>query len=289
VGRAQCNDSYWHGVFGGLYLRHLRGAVWANLAEAEGILRSSEPMAFEVVDLDGDGSDEVWVHSGAFSALVAPARGGAVEEWTLFARRTNLADTLTRRREAYHRDVTPAPAHAAVDDGGMPSIHALEEGLRFDTLPPADRDDRAIGVVRILEAGLDAAAYQAADYDPLRSWAREALAHRVVQGPEGVVVHLLAAGAGALSVDVALSSDGALSLSYRWDPGAFPRDALFAPELSLNGEVAMKLHPEPAQVWRFDIATVSKSERGAETSVQGVSVTPLWPASLGEARVVLRP
>ncbi|MHB1192236.1 MAG: alpha-amylase/4-alpha-glucanotransferase domain-containing protein [Longimicrobiales bacterium] len=288
VGRAQCNDSYWHGVFGGLYLRHLRGAVWANLADAEGILRRGEPMAFDVVDLDGDGSDEIWVHSGAFSALVAPARGGAVEEWTLFARRTNLADTLTRRREAYHRDVAPAHAHAPADDGGMPSIHALEEGLRFDTLPPADRDERAIGVVRILEAELDAAAYEAADYDPLRSWARERLAHRVVQDEHGVTVHLLAAGPGALRVEVALAPDGALSLSYRWDPGAFPRDALFAPELSLNGEVAIELHPEPKEVWRFDIATVSKSEKGADTSVQGVSVTPLWPAALGEAQVVLR-
>jgi alpha-amylase/alpha-mannosidase (GH57 family) len=289
VGRAQCNDSYWHGVFGGLYLRHLRGAVWANLAEAEGILRSGEPLAFEVLDLDGDGSDEIWVHSGACSGLVAPARGGAVEEWTIFARRANLADTLTRRREAYHRDVALAPAHAAVDDGGMPSIHALEEGLRFDTLPPADRDDRAIGVVRILEAGLEAAAYEAADYDPLRSWARETLAHRVVQDAGGVVVHLFAAGPGALRVEVGFGTDGALSLSYLWDPGAFPPDARFAPELSLNGEVAMAFHPEPKEVWRFDITTVSKSEKGADTSVQGVSVTPLWPAALGEARVVLRP
>src|SRR2546422_9178916 len=26
IGRAQCNDAYWHGVFGGLYLPHLRTA-----------------------------------------------------------------------------------------------------------------------------------------------------------------------------------------------------------------------------------------------------------------------
>src|SRR5665647_3810589 len=29
--RAQCNDVYWHGVFGGLYLNHLREAAYANL------------------------------------------------------------------------------------------------------------------------------------------------------------------------------------------------------------------------------------------------------------------
>jgi alpha-amylase/alpha-mannosidase (GH57 family) len=289
VGRAQCNDAYWHGVFGGLYLRHLRGAVWANLAEAEAILRSGEPMAFEVVDLDGDGQDEIWVHSGAFSALVAPARGGAVEEWTLFARRANLADTLTRRREAYHRDAAPAPVHAPADEGGMPSIHALEEGLRFDTLPPVDPDGRAIGVPRVVQRGLGASAYAAADYDPLRTWARETLAHRVVQDADGVVIHLAAGGPGGLRAEVAFTPDGALSLSYRWDAAAFPRDARFAPELSLNGAPAMEFHPEPEDVWRYDIATVSKSEKGSDTSVQGVSVTPLWPAALGEARVVLRP
>ena len=34
--------------------------------------------------------------------MVSPARGGAVEELSRFALGENLADTLTRRREAYH-------------------------------------------------------------------------------------------------------------------------------------------------------------------------------------------
>ena len=36
IGRAQCNDAYWHGVFGGLYLPHLRDAIWRNLARGGG-------------------------------------------------------------------------------------------------------------------------------------------------------------------------------------------------------------------------------------------------------------
>ena len=32
--RAQANDAYWHGLFGGLYLPHLRRAVWNNLRRA---------------------------------------------------------------------------------------------------------------------------------------------------------------------------------------------------------------------------------------------------------------
>jgi alpha-amylase/alpha-mannosidase (GH57 family) len=77
IGRAQCNDAYWHGVFGGLYLPHLRRAVWHQLALAEGELRRGEPLGVDRLDLDGDGFEELWIHSPAFSALVSPRRGGA--------------------------------------------------------------------------------------------------------------------------------------------------------------------------------------------------------------------
>src|ERR1700680_2159692 len=33
--RAQCNDAYWHGIFGGLYAPHLRSALWRELVLAE--------------------------------------------------------------------------------------------------------------------------------------------------------------------------------------------------------------------------------------------------------------
>lgn len=287
VGRAQCNDSYWHGVFGGLYLRHLRGAVWTNLAEAEGLLRAGEILAYDVVDLDGDGHDEVWVHSSAFSALVAPARGGVVEELTVFALGRNLADTLTRRREAYHRNTPVTVIHPTDDQIGMPSIHALEDGLRFEQLPPADREERGIGVARVLPGSVTVEAYQEGDYDELRSWARAPMELAVVRDERGLVLHLAAGGAGALRIDVCLDEHGTLTLMYQWDPSAFPEQARFAPEFSLNGDVDLTFDPEPDTVWRYDICTVSKSEKGAETSVQGVSVTPLWPVELGEARVVL--
>ncbi|HET9038798.1 MAG TPA: alpha-amylase/4-alpha-glucanotransferase domain-containing protein, partial [Gemmatimonadales bacterium] len=130
IGRAQCNDAYWHGVFGGLYLPHLRDAIWRNLAEAEAGLRQGEGLAYDVLDLDGDGHDEVWVHSPAFSALISPARGGAVEEYTVFRDGVNYANALTRRREAYHDlALERAAEHAASDDGGTASIHDIEAGL----------------------------------------------------------------------------------------------------------------------------------------------------------------
>ncbi|MBI3753874.1 MAG: DUF1925 domain-containing protein, partial [Deltaproteobacteria bacterium] len=40
---AQCNDAYWHGVFGGLYLPHLRRSVYENLIKAENLLDCPSP------------------------------------------------------------------------------------------------------------------------------------------------------------------------------------------------------------------------------------------------------
>ncbi len=59
IARAQCNDAYWHGVFGGLYLPHLRAAIWAHLARAEGQLRRGEGLVVDTVDLDADGESEI--------------------------------------------------------------------------------------------------------------------------------------------------------------------------------------------------------------------------------------
>jgi hypothetical protein len=41
-------------------------------------------------------------------------------------------------------------------------------------------------------------------------------------------------------------------------------------------------------VWTYDIATVAKSEKEIETTTQGRSVTPLWPVTVGEARIEIR-
>ena len=36
--RGQCNCPYWHGAFGGIYLPHLRNAIYTHLLTAESLL-----------------------------------------------------------------------------------------------------------------------------------------------------------------------------------------------------------------------------------------------------------
>jgi len=286
IGRAECNDAYWHGVFGGLYLPHLRSALWHHLAAAERALRAGEGLTVEVIDLDGDGFDELWVHSASFSALVSPHRGGAVEELTIFGTGINFANVLTRRREVYHSlavSQAEAAAHAQ-GTGSTPSIHDIEKGVRLERLPPIDLDDRALFVERVVPGDLSVEAYTRGEYEPLASWARSPLAARVERLDTAVEIVLQ----GSIEKRLRFAEAGALSVTYRWDPESFPAGALFAPEISLAHPVDLRYQPA-ADAWSFPIATVSKSERGLDETVQGWSVTPRWAVATGQARIDLTP
>ena len=295
IGRAQCNDAYWHGVFGGLYLPHLRAAIWRNLALAEGELRRGEELVVERLDLDGDGAEELWIHSGAFSALVSPERGGAIEEYTMFEQGVNYADVLTRRRESYHE---PAPgraghAEATATTDGTPSIHELEQMVRLQRLPPIDPTDRALFVDRVLSRDVPLDAYAGGAFESVACWSRTGFLVSVERSDHAVEVvlcpmpDLAPPGAGLLEKRIRLDQSGELSVRYRWDPAAFPAEAFFCPEVSLSREVELALEPA-GDVWRFPVTTVSRSERGFEETVQGYSCTPRWPIRAGEARLTLR-
>jgi alpha-amylase len=107
----QCNCAYWHGVFGGLYLAHLRRAVWSRLVEAEAWLSQAHGggSAVTVEDTDQDGQAEVRVGTPTMTLVVDPAEGGTITEWSLSGARLNLLDTLSRQPEPYHRQVTDRP------------------------------------------------------------------------------------------------------------------------------------------------------------------------------------
>jgi alpha-amylase len=289
IGRAQCNDAYWHGVFGGLYLPHLRDAVWRELALAEGELRRGKGLAWEVLDFDGDGYEEIWVHSESFSALVSPTRGAAVEEYTVFRNGINYANVLTRRREAYHDEALQRGAAAEHGNGGTASIHDIEQGIRLDARPPLDAEDRVMLLERILPGSLGLGEYAGGDYRPVRSWTRTPF-HFAVQRRRGFLEIACAAGEGAdrLAKLIRFGSDGEMTVRYTWDAGGAGPDDFFSTEISLAGRLEPETTPT-AEPWRFDIETVAKSERGLDRTRQGESLTLRWPARVGEAAVVLRP
>ncbi|RME36790.1 MAG: DUF1925 domain-containing protein, partial [Thermoflexia bacterium] len=86
VWAAQCNCGYWHGLFGGVYLFHIRAANYANLIAAEAIAdraRTGRPSWIwtEQGDLDGDGQEEVILNTDRQVLTFKPSYGGALVEW----------------------------------------------------------------------------------------------------------------------------------------------------------------------------------------------------------------
>jgi 4-alpha-glucanotransferase len=282
IGRAQCNDAYWHGVFGGLYLPHLREAIWRNLALAEAELRQGESLTAEVLDFDADGHDEIWIHSEHFSAVLSPRRGAAIEEYTVFAAGINYANTLTRRREAYHDTALQLQADEAAAHGGAPSIHDIEAGIRLGEMPPLDAEPRAIFLERVIPSGVTLDEYAGGKYWPVRSWAQTQCGFTIERQHESLVV--VCSSDGGMEKRVEFSADGLVGVRYRWDPSSGHPDDLFTSELSLFAPLEIRADPE-AEQWSFPIETVAKSERGLDRTVQGHSITFRWPLISGEARL----
>jgi alpha-amylase len=74
--QGQSNDCYWHGLFGGVYISHMRLATHEHLIAAEDLADTAHGRldASDRVDLDMDGVDEVRL---ATPGQVAPhPRGG---------------------------------------------------------------------------------------------------------------------------------------------------------------------------------------------------------------------
>ncbi len=103
--RSQCNDSLWHGIFGGLYLPNLRDNAWKPLIEAEVMyekLAGVKLPVTEIGDFDYDGYDEAYIRTENFNALFVSRDAGQMATLELKDKYWNLLGTIARRKEGYH-------------------------------------------------------------------------------------------------------------------------------------------------------------------------------------------
>ena len=141
---AQCNDAYWHGIFGGLYAPHLRTVLWRNLIRAEWLADRLTPGGLvprvEMLDYDSDGSNEVLYTAPEYQTLLKPGDGGTLAVIDFRPADVTLINSVQRRPEAYHTRLREA---AMPTTGGVASIHeqtkvkepGLERFLRYDRWP----------------------------------------------------------------------------------------------------------------------------------------------------------
>jgi alpha-amylase len=139
--RAQCNDAYWHGVFGGLYAPHLRTELWRNLIRAElaadKLIPGGQIGRVEMLDYDSDGKNELLFTGPEYQALLKPSDGGTVAALDFRPTAATLINSMQRRPEAYHARLREAPRSTT---GAVTSIHEqtrvkepnLERYLKYD-------------------------------------------------------------------------------------------------------------------------------------------------------------
>ena len=141
--RGQCNCAFWHGVFGGLYLPHLRSAIHSRLIRAENLAdktaagRKRTWIDVEETDLDLDGFNEVRLSSDKLLLSLHPKRGGHIYGIDDRVREINVTATMTRRPEAYHADVRDSSDHegddvASIHDGMTSKEEGLDKLLIYD-------------------------------------------------------------------------------------------------------------------------------------------------------------
>jgi len=192
--RGQCNCSYWHGAFGGIYLPHLRNAVYQHLIAADNLLDRAadriEPWVEATPgDFNLDARQEVFLANDKLALLISPFQGGQLYELDVRSICHNLLATLTRRPEAYHRKVL---AGATGANGNVASIHdrvvfkqpGLDQRLQYDAFPRKTLLDHFFDNEATLNAVVGGHAEEQGDF------AQGTYEARVRRNPQRIQVHL---------------------------------------------------------------------------------------------------
>ncbi len=106
--KAQANDTYWHGLFGGIYMSHVRSAIYHHLIKAENAadrvrFGTGHWQRYEFTDFDRDSRDELIIESDQQNLYLDPQSGGTLFEWDMRRSAHNLLSVMTRHQEGYHQ------------------------------------------------------------------------------------------------------------------------------------------------------------------------------------------
>ncbi|MDD5044138.1 MAG: DUF1926 domain-containing protein [Candidatus Omnitrophica bacterium] len=302
--RGQANDSYWHGVFGGLYLNHLRSSVYSNLIDAEKIIDKTMLKGANKTtetDINLDGSKEILLNSAEHNLYFLPHQGAALFEWDYKPRSVNLTNTIMRRPEKYHQKLKEKINSGHNPSSGIPSIHEmsgpadanLASELYYDNYPRYSLIEHFLEKELLLEEFISSRLKEKATPFYRKS------SSKVSCGKNSCGVDFdYEVRSQGLSLDVAksLRVSKNIETSYELKNVAnSPTDLIFGiefnfslydPALSLgSGSLrtkSLKLNDiwygikidfdfeEEVLVWHFPVETISDSETGIEKTYQGL-------------------
>lgn len=300
--RGQCNCAYWHGVFGGLYLPHLRTAVYERLLAAEDLVAGSASAKAAERDFDADGQPEVKLSNGFLNIYIKPLTGGQVYELDFKPLKYNLLNTLARRREYYHREIGGTGARAP-SDAQVPSIHELaSDASDLQPFLKYDRYDRVSFVDHILAPGFTPASLADCEYRELSGTARskrrfklDRQAGSVAMGSKEIVFAADGDRELLLSKTISLSEDpGRFLVEYSFEN---PHKLSLATDFAVEMNFATLSDRDPAK-WYFTGGGDKAGTLGETADLGRHSIFGIHDDRLGlqirietepEARVVVHP
>ncbi len=309
--QAQANDAYWHGLFGGLYLPHLRRAVFNAIVGLEAELNTlSAYPSRRSEDLDLDGHEEIFLQNGLLQIVVRQDNDAAIVEFDAYSLQHNFGDTLRRREEHYYRKMSQGgQAHAQGE--GIASAHdrvRFKHPISPQDLQP-DTRPRALFVDRwIADSGNHAVqpSYAINVSEPPEVIAFHAevpggyLRKQYEIADNRLLVKYIARSTTAArletQVNIAMPScDGFLG-RYVFEgriPGGFGNvldlDTMSAITLEdgvLGGSIEI-LCSRPAKLTAAPHHTVSQSEDGFEKIMQAVTLNLVWEIEAGESDLLI--
>jgi len=130
--KGQCNCAYWHGVFGGLYLYHLRKAIYEHLINAEKIADKAlhkgkkDWVEIKEVDFYQDGEKAFIIENEDISLTIDPKSGGTIRELDARKVSTNLINSIARHEEEYHKKILAKMAKSS----DPASVHTIHEDVK---------------------------------------------------------------------------------------------------------------------------------------------------------------
>lgn len=309
--QGQCNCPYWHGVFGGLYLHHLRRSTYEHLIRAE-LASGGERKGIKTTeeDLNHDGVCEIVVETAPFGFYFLPHQGGSLAELDYRPQTMNVLDTLSRWEEAYHQDLVQ---NKSSQGGKGKSIHELERAVSPEVFQRMAFDAwRRLSFLDLFLSGENTMAdlwkghFTSFGGDPtrvvyLRKWRTE----------KGRQVLSLAAklpwkkSSDTITLEKSVEfhpREENIGLSWKITNTTRERiDCIYGSEWNLNFFAREREEREMSQVevqdgwstvclkisgsasfdyWQFPIETVAQTETTFRLIHQGISVFPHWRLSL---------
>jgi len=306
---AQANDAYWHGLFGGLYMPHLRRAVYGAIVKLEAMLDKVSPRdRFIRMDADSDGMDEIFLHNETLQAVVRLDGSASVCELDAYQLRHNFGDTLRRQSEHYFRKIESSQATQQHSGSGIASAHdrvAFKHEISAQDMVASEYAQTLFRDALLLDGKTTELAYELVEANAGGMLFR-------AEPDGGTVLKRIALDANRLGVSYSCSGvlpgnmltvialampscDGfagryiqaghALSgfggvLELADANGLVLDDSVLGGNLVLNANHPVRLHGAP-------YFTVSQSEAGFEKIMQAVMLTLQWPSRPGEVNIAL--